>query len=121
MSAAHAKTVAVVLSTSTSDESTTTALKLIERIGARGHRVTVYAHEAAAGLTAGDGEAAAAIRALLRRGVHPPTLDWVVDAASARRLRVGDDQAAGVVQGDPSDLWAFVRAADVVLAPGQRP
>jgi sulfur relay (sulfurtransferase) complex TusBCD TusD component (DsrE family) len=110
--------VALVLSGSVGGEQAGTALKLAERLLARGHRVTVYAHEEAVALSAGAGESAQAVRALLRRGVHGGTLDWVVDGEASARLGVDERQAAGVVPGDASDLWAFVRCADIVLSPG---
>ncbi len=112
------RTVAVVLSDGAAGETTATALRLADRVAARGHRVTVYAREAAAGLAAGDSEVATAVAALVRRGVHGGTLDWVTDAAAAERLGVAGRQAPGVVPGDCADLWAFLRNADVVLAPG---
>jgi len=59
------------------------------------------------------------VAALLRRGVHGGNLDWVVDEAATRRLGVDDRCVPGVVPGSPSDLWAFVRAADLVLSPGK--
>lgn len=112
-------TVAVLLTTDSCDESTATALRLAERLLARGTRVTVFAHEEAATLSAAGGDAAEAVGALLRSGVHGATLDWVVDRSAARRLGCTAQQLGGVVQGDHSDLWSFVRAADVVLSPGR--
>jgi sulfur relay (sulfurtransferase) complex TusBCD TusD component (DsrE family) len=109
---------AVVLASGASSERTGTAVRLAERLLARGHRVAVFAHENAVALTAGDDEVARAVAALLRRGVHGGTLDWVVDEQAARRLGVADGQAAGVVPGDHADMWAFVREADVVLSAG---
>lgn len=110
--------VTFLLSSGSAAESTATAIKLAERILARGHRVAVFAHDEATTLTAGDGEAAQAISALIRRGLHGATLDWVVDSAAARRLGVADNQIAGVVPGDHADLWAFVRESAIVLSPG---
>lgn len=112
--------VAFLLGDGTTDERTATALKLAERLLSRGHRVAVFAHEDATALTAGDGPVAQAAAALLRRGVHGATLDWVIDDAAARRRAVADRQVAGVVPGDHGDLWAFVRDADVVLSVGRR-
>lgn len=114
------KTVAVVLSDGTENEPTATVLRLAAAVLARGHRVTVFAHDQAATLAAGTGEVAQAAAALLRRGLHGGTLDWVVDADAAARHGVADSQARGVVPGDHADLWAFLRAADVVLTPGKR-
>lgn len=99
-------------------EHTATALALAERLLARGHRVSVFAHDAAVTLSSGDGEAARTVAALARRGLHGAPLDWVVEAPAARALGVLDTQVPGVVHGDHADLWAFVRAADVVLTPG---
>lgn len=113
-----ARRVALVLTADPTAEPSVTALRLAERLLARGHRVTVFAHDAATTLSAGEGDTAAAVTALLRRGVHGATLDWVVDAAAARRLGVDGSQAPGVVPGDHGDLWAFVREADVVLSAG---
>ncbi|HUH07544.1 MAG TPA: hypothetical protein VML96_07015, partial [Egibacteraceae bacterium] len=62
--------VTFVLNSGPAAESTATAIKLAERILARGHRVAVFAHDEAATLTAGKGETAQAIAALIRRGVH---------------------------------------------------
>lgn len=95
-----------------------TALKLAERLLARGHRVTVFAHDGASALSAGSGEIAQAVAGLLRRGVHGGTLDWVVDAEAVRRHGSATSQAPGAIPGDASDLWAFVREADVVLSVG---
>lgn len=110
--------VALVLTGDPAAESTVTALRLAERLLARGHRVTVFAHDTATTLSAGDDPAAEAVAALLRRGVRGATLDWVVDGVAARRLGVDRSQVAGVIPGDHADLWAFVREADVVLSAG---
>lgn len=110
--------VALVLTGSAGPEQTGTALKLAERLLARGHRVTVFAHERDTALSAGDDELARAVAALLRRGVHGGTLDWVVDGHAAERGGVASTQVAGVIAGDHSDLWSFVRHADVVLSVG---
>lgn len=108
----------LVLTAGAGAEQTVTALRLAERLLARGCRVTVFAHPPATQLAAGDGDLARAIAALLRRGVHGATLDWVADAGAAEAAAVAGTQAAGVVLGDHADLWAFVRDADVVLSPG---
>jgi hypothetical protein len=105
----------LVLSGPATQESTVTALQLAERLLARGARVTVFAREAAAGLASTADDLAGAIEGLLRRGVHGATLDWVVDAAAASRGGAGE-HAAGVIPGGSSDLWTFVREADIVLA-----
>jgi sulfur relay (sulfurtransferase) complex TusBCD TusD component (DsrE family) len=110
--------IALVLTDAPADERTLTALRLAERLVARGKRVTIFAHGDATALTAGDSEVAEATAALLRRGVHGATLDWVIDARAADALGVGDRQASGVVRGDHADLWAFVREADLVLSAG---
>jgi len=110
--------VAFVFTGTAPPEQSATALKLAERLLARGHRVTVFAHERDTTLAAGTDELARAAAGLLRRGVHGGTLDWVVDAAAAERHGVAATQAPGVVPGDHSDLWAFVRHADVVLSVG---
>lgn len=115
------RTIAFVLTGGVTSERTATALKLAERVLNRGHRVTVFAHDDATALSAGSGEVAQAVSALLRRGVHGGTLDWVVDTDAARRLGVADQQVPGVVAGDHADLWAFVRTADVVLSAGGAP
>lgn len=115
------RTMALVLTGGVTSERTATALKLAERVLNRGHRVTVFAHDDATALSAGSGEVAEAVAALMRRGVHGGTLDWVVDAGAARRLGVADRQVPGVVAGDHADLWAFVRSADVVLSAGGAP
>lgn len=108
------RTVAVVLSSATSSAAAATALRLADRLLARGHRVTVFAHGDAVDLALATSAAAGAIAALLRRGVHGATLDWVVEGGAAGGRRLVD----GVVVGDDADLWRFVRAADIVLAPG---
>jgi sulfur relay (sulfurtransferase) complex TusBCD TusD component (DsrE family) len=110
--------VALVVTSAVAGERGATALELAERLLARGHRVSVFAHGPGVGLTAGADDHAAAAAGLLRRGVHGGTLDWVVDEQAAARLGVQHTQAAGVIPGDHSDLWAFVRAADVVLSVG---
>jgi hypothetical protein len=109
---------ALVLTGGPVTEQTLTALRLAERLLARGSRVTVYAHAEAAAVAADGGPLGAAVAALLRRGVHGATLDWVVDARAAEEGGVAGCQAAGVVPGDAADLWAFVREADLVLAAG---
>lgn len=109
--------VALVL-TGAADEATVTAVQLAERLLARGARVSVFAHGTATALSAGDGALAAAVSALIRRGLHGATLDWVVDAHASRALGVAASQAPGVVPGDHADLWAFVRSADLVLGVG---
>ena len=110
--------VAVVLTAGTRSQTTVTALRLAERLLAHGNRVTVFAHEDAAALSVVGGELADAVAGLLRRGVHGGTLDWVVDTAAQRRFGGPTQHVPGVVPGDHADLWAFVREADVVLAPG---
>ena len=112
-------TAALVLSGDAGSETTLTALQLSERLLARGVRVTVYARDAAATVGAGSGELATAVGQLLRRGVHGATLDWVVDGGAAQRLGA-TQQVPGVIPGGCSDLWAFVRDADVILAPPAR-
>ena len=112
------KTIVMHLTNGALSETTATALRLADRLLARGHRVSVFASDAAAGLAAGGGEVPQAIAALVRRGVHGGTLHWVVDLQSASRLGVDGKLVTGVVPGDHADLWAFVRNADVVLSPG---
>jgi hypothetical protein len=112
--------IAFVLHSTAAAESTGTALALIDRLLALGHRVSVFAHDDAATLSAGDDPSARAIAALLRRGVHGAALDWVVEGEAARALGVGGNQVPGVVHGDHADLWAIVRNADIVLTPGSR-
>lgn len=110
--------IALVLAGPGHGEQAGTALKLAERLLSRGHRVSVFAHDGATALSAGASETATVVAALLRRGVHGGTLDWVVDAEAAQREGTDRAQAPGVVPGDASDLWAFVREADVVLSVG---
>lgn len=112
------RTIALHLTGGTWSEPTATALRLADRLLARGHRVTVFAGDAAAGLAAGSGDVADAVAALLHRGAHGGTLHWVVDRAAAQRQGVEDSLVPGVIPGDLADLWAFVRDADVVLSPG---
>jgi hypothetical protein len=109
------RTVALLLTSGGPGERVATALKLADRLLARGHRIVVFAHDEAAALSAGAGEVAESIAALLRRGVHGGTLDWVIDEEGARRLGVLGAQVPGVVPGGHGDLWAFVREADIVL------
>jgi sulfur relay (sulfurtransferase) complex TusBCD TusD component (DsrE family) len=113
-----ARQTAVVLTGGPVTEQTITALRLAERLLARGGRVTVFAHAEAAALAAGGGELASAVAALLRRGVHGATLDWVVDAGAAEHAGVTGCLARGIVAGDHADLWAFIRDADIVLSAG---
>lgn len=112
------RTIAVHLTDGEWSEPTATALRLADRLLARGHRITVFAGEAAAGLAAGAGEVPDAIASLLRRGAHGGTLHWVADREAAARAGVTDSLVPGVIPGDLADLWAFVRDADVVLSPG---
>jgi len=95
-----------------------TVLRLAERILARGHRVTVFAHDEAAMLSAGTSEVAAVIAALLRRGVHGGTLDWVVEAGGAGAPGVGREQGAGIIPRGPADLVGFVREGDLGASVG---
>lgn len=111
------RTVAVVLSSATSSAAAATALQLADRLLARGHRVAIFAHGDAVDLALATSSAAGAIAALLHRGVHGATLDWVVEGAAAG----GRPLVEGVLTGDDADLWRFVREADVVLAPGGGP
>lgn len=111
-------TVALLLTSGSHDETTTTALRLAERLLARGHRLTVFAHEEAATLSARGSDAAEAVAALVRAGVHGATLDWVVHASAAEKLGADAGQVGGVVPGSHADLWSFVREADLVLSPG---
>jgi hypothetical protein len=113
-----ARQAALVLTGGPVTEQTVTALRLAERLLARGCRVTVFSHAEAATVASGGSPLAEAVAALLRRGVHGATLDWVVDEHAAAELGVGGCQAPGVVQGDHADLWAFVRDADLVLSAG---
>jgi uncharacterized NAD-dependent epimerase/dehydratase family protein len=115
-----ARTIALLVTGRASEERQATAVKLAERLLARGHRVTVFAHDQAAALSSGDGEVARAVAALLRRGLHGGTLDWVVDEQAAARLACVDRQVPGVIPGDHADLWSFVRDADLVLSAGGR-
>lgn len=108
------RAVTIVLSSATSSAAAATALQLAERLLAAGHRVMVFAHGTAVDLALDTAPIADAVRALLRRGVHGATLDWVVEAEVAQGRRMVD----GVIAGDDADLWRFVREADVVLAPG---
>lgn len=110
--------IALVLTAGPADERTLTALRLAERLLARGNRVTVFAHAGASALAAGTTDVARAVADLLRRGVHGATLDWVVDGSAADDLGVGGALTPGVVRGDHADLWAFVREADLVLSVG---
>lgn len=112
------KRIALVLNSAATSESTATALGLVERLLARGARVSVFAHDEAVALSAGDTHAARIVGALLRRGATGAALDWVVEGPAAEAFGVHDRQAHGVIQGDHHDLWAIVRAADVVLTPG---
>jgi len=112
------RTVALHLTDGTPSETTATAVRLAERLLARGHRVTVFAESGAATLAAGDGAVPRAIAALLRRGAHGGTLHWVTDAQAAADRGVRASLVPGVLPGDLADLWAFVRDADVVLSPG---
>ena len=113
------RTVAVHLTEGSWSEPTATALRLADRLLSRGHRVTIFAGDEAAALAAGHGDVSAAVTALLHRGTHGGTLHWVVDREAAQRLGVADALAPGVVPGDLTDLWGFVRDADVVLSPGR--
>lgn len=108
------RAVTVVLSSATSSSAAATALQLADRLLSAGHRVMVFAHGTAVDLALDSAPTAEGMRALLRRGVHGATLDWVVEADAAGGRRMVD----GVIAGDDADLWRFVREADVVLAPG---
>lgn len=113
-----ARRAALVLTGGLPDEQAVTALRLAERLLVRGVRVSVFAHAEATALAASSGPLADAVAALLRRGVHGATLDWVVDADGAANAGVAGSLLPGVVPGDHADLWAFVREADLVLGVG---
>jgi sulfur relay (sulfurtransferase) complex TusBCD TusD component (DsrE family) len=108
------RTIALVLSSATSSAAAATALQLADQLLTRGHRVTIFSHGAAVNLALAGSPIAAAVAALLRRGVHGGTLDWVVESAALDGRNLID----GIIAGDDADLWSFVRDADVVLAPG---
>jgi sulfur relay (sulfurtransferase) complex TusBCD TusD component (DsrE family) len=108
------RTFALVLSSATSSAAAATALQLADHLLTRGHRVTIFSHGSAVSLALAGSPIAAAVTALLRRGVHGGTLDWVVEAAALDGRNLVD----GIIAGDDADLWSFVRDADVVLAPG---
>lgn len=108
------RSVAMVLSSATSAAAAATALHLADRLLRRGHRVTIFSHGSAVDLALSSSPIAGAVAGLLRRGVHGGTLDWVAEA----RAVDGRPLVDGVVSGDDTDLWSFVRDADVVLAPG---
>lgn len=108
------RTIAVVLSSATSASAAATALQLADHLLTRGHRVMIFSHGSAVSLTLAGGPIAGAVAALLRRGVHGGTLDWVAEAAAVDGRTLVD----GIIAGDDADLWSFVRDADVVLAPG---
>jgi hypothetical protein len=108
------RVIAVVLSSATSAAAATTALQLADHLLSRGHRVMIFSHGSAANLALAGSPIAGAVAALLRRGVHGGTLDWVAEAAAVDGRSLVD----GIIAGDGADLWSFVRDADVVLAPG---
>ena len=108
------RAVAVVLSSATSSSAAATALQIADHLLTRGHRVMIFSHGSAVNLALAGSPIAAAVAALLRRGVHGGTLDWVAEAAAVDGRMLVD----GIIAGDDADLWSFVREADVVLAPG---
>ena len=108
------RTVALVLSSATSSAAAATALQLADHMLIRGHRVMIFSHGSAVNLALTGSPIAGAVAALLRRGVHGGTLDWVAEAAVVEGRTLVD----GIIAGDDADLWSFVRDADVVLAPG---
>lgn len=111
------RTVAVVLSSATGSAAAATALQLADRLLSGGHRVMIFSHGTAVELALERSPIAAAVAALLRRGVHGATLDWVAEASAVGGRPLVD----GIIAGDDADLWSFVREADVVLAPGGAP
>jgi hypothetical protein len=108
------RSIAVVLSSATSASAAATALQLADQLLTRGHRVMIFSHGSAVSLALADSPIADAVAALLRRGVHGGTLDWVAEDAAVDGRALVD----GIISGDDADLWSFVRDADVVLAPG---
>lgn len=108
------RTVALVLSSATSSAAAATALQLADHMLTGGHRVMIFSHGSAVNLALAGSPIAGAVAALLRRGVHGGTLDWVAEAAAVEGRTLVD----GIIAGDDADLWSFVRDADVVLAPG---
>lgn len=108
------RSVAFVLSSATSSSAAATALQLADCLLTRGNRVMIFSHGSAVNLTLAGSPIAGAVAALLRRGVHGGTLDWVAETAALDGRTLVD----GVIGGDDADLWSFVRDADVVLAPG---
>ncbi len=108
------RTVALVLSSATSSAAAATALQLADHLLTRGHRVMIFSHGSAVKLALTGSPIGGAVAALLHRGVHGGTLDWVAEAAAVDGRTLVD----GIIAGDDADLWSFVRDADVVLAPG---
>jgi hypothetical protein len=104
-------TIVVALGTAPHDGATVAALRLADAAVERGHRVAVYAYGEGARVGAEDAATAQHVAGWLRRGVHGGRASWVVDGTDPR----AGDQVAGVVSGDGSDLWRFVREGDVVL------
>lgn len=108
------RSVALVLSSATSAAASATALQLADHLLTAGHRIMIFTHGSAVNLALASSPIAGAVAALLRRGVHGGTLDWVAEATAVDGRNLVD----GVIAGDDADLWSFVRDADVVLAPG---
>lgn len=109
--AAPERTVVVALGTAPKDSATVAALRLAEEVVQRGHRIAVYAYGDGVHVGAESCPTGAYVRELLRAGVHGGRAVWVVDGADPRT----STQVSGVVHGDGSDLWRFVREGDVVL------
>lgn len=104
-------TIAIALGTSPQDGASVAALRLAEEAVGRGHRVAIYAYGDGVRIGSEGSLTGCYVEGLLRRGVHGGRASFVVDAADPR----AGCQVAGVVAGDGSDLWRFVRDSDVVL------
>jgi hypothetical protein len=114
MTRATGRTLTLTLGTAPLDGATVAALRLAEAAVERGHRVAVYAYGDAVRVSACGSATADHVAGLLREGLHGGGVAWVVDRGSVATCGA-DRQVAGVLDGDPGDLWRFVRESDVAL------
>lgn len=103
--------IVLALGTAPKEGATIAALRLADAAVHRGHRVAVYAYGDGVRVAAEGCPTSAYVQEVVRAGIEDGRVTWTVDASDPRT----STQVPGVVDGDGSDLWRLVRAADVVL------
>lgn len=105
------RSIVLALGTAPTESATIAALRLADAAVHRGHHVAVYAYGDGVRVAAEGCPTSAYVQEVVRAGIQDGRVSWTVDASDPRT----STQIPGVVDGDGSDLWRLVRAADVVL------